>query len=239
MPAIELENVSKFYKWERQRFRIAVQNVNLTIKQGEFVFIIGSSGAGKSTLLKLISGRLEPDWGTIYVGGKELKAKPIFNRRRNSELFGFVSQKQGLTNSKTVEQNLMEAAMLRKGGFGMSARRDAEERMRKVLSLVDMKGSEEKYPLEMSLGECWRVDFARAIINSPKILVIDEITNNLDDDNIWDIFLFLDEINKKGTTVIMATRASQYVNIMRKRVVTMVDGRIFGDVKKGRYGDVV
>lgn len=239
MPAIELENVSKFYKWEHRRFRIAVQNVNLTIKQGEFVFIIGSSGAGKSTLLKLISGRLEPDWGSVYVGGKELKTRPMFNRRRYSEMFGFVSQKQGLTNSKTVEQNLMEAAMLSGGGFGMSAKRDAEERMKKVLSLVDMKGYEDRYPLEMSLGECWRIDFARALINSPKILVIDEITNNLDDDSIWDIFLFLDEINKKGTTVIMATRASQYVNIMRKRVVTMVDGRIFGDVRKGRYGDVV
>ena len=91
----------------------------------------------------------------------------------------------------------------------------------------------------MSIGECRRVELARALINSPPILVLDEITANLDDDNIWDMFHLLQELNRKGTTIIMATHASQYVNIMRRRVVTLVDGKIFGDVEKGRYGDVV
>lgn len=238
MPLIELQNVSKFYKWEHN-FRIAVQSIDLTIRQGEFVFIIGSSGSGKSTLLKLISGQLDPDWGEVRIDGRELKTKTRFGRRRRiNPMFGIVGQKQGLVNRKTVYQNLMDSA--RQGmRFSLDNRRKAEERIKKVLSLVGMKGFEDKYPLEMSLGECWQVEFARALINSPQILVIDEITTKLDDDTIWDIFLFLNELNRKGTTVIMATRASQFVNIMHKRVVTMVDGKVFGDVKRGRYGDVV
>ena len=100
-------------------------------------------------------------------------------------------------------------------------------------------GVEARYPVEMSIGECRRVELARALINSPPILVLDEITANLDDDNIWDMFQLLQEVNRMGTTVIMATHASRYVNIMRRRVITLVDGKIFGDVEKGRYGDVV
>ena len=111
--------------------------------------------------------------------------------------------------------------------------------MKKVLGLVGMRGVEARYPVEMSIGECRRVELARALINSPPILVLDEITANLDDDNIWDMFQLLQEVNRMGTTVIMATHASRYVNIMRRRVVTLVDGKIFGDVEKGRYGDVV
>ena len=111
--------------------------------------------------------------------------------------------------------------------------------MKKVLGLVGMRGVEARYPVEMSIGECRRVELARALINSPPILVLDEITANLDDDNIWDMFQLLQEVNRMGTTVIMATHASRYVNIMRRRVITLVDGKIFGDVEKGRYGDVV
>ena len=95
------------------------------------------------------------------------------------------------------------------------------------------------YPGELSIGECRRVELARAMINSPPILVLDEITANLDDDNIWDMIILLNEVNRRGTTVIMATHASKYVNIMRRRVITLVDGHIFGDVERGRYGDVV
>lgn len=114
-----------------------------------------------------------------------------------------------------------------------------DERIRKVLGLVGMRGAEKKYPGELSIGECRRVELARAMINSPPILVLDEITANLDDDNIWDMIILLNEVNRRGTTVIMATHASKYVNIMRRRVITLVDGHIFGDVERGRYGDVV
>ena len=112
-------------------------------------------------------------------------------------------------------------------------------RMEKVLRMVGVPNVQDKYPVELSGGECRRVELARAIINSPPILVLDELTSNLDEDTIWDIFHLLSELNRRGTTIIMATHAKKFVNLMRKRVITLVDGRIFGDVQKGRYGDVV
>ena len=98
---------------------------------------------------------------------------------------------------------------------------------------------EKRYPVELSLGECRRVELARAIINSPSVLVLDELTASLDEDTIWDLFHLIGELNRLGTTVIMATHAKNFVNLMRKRVITLVDGRIFGDVRNGRYGDVM
>jgi cell division transport system ATP-binding protein len=98
---------------------------------------------------------------------------------------------------------------------------------------------EKRYPVELSIGEARRVELARAIINSPPVLVLDELTANLDRDTIWDIFHLLTELNRRGTTIVMATHASEYVNLMRRRVVTLVDGHVFGDVKNGRYGDVM
>lgn len=139
---------------------------------------------------------------------------------------------------RTVEENLRVAAII-----GAAKRKDSkwdiQERVEKVLGIVGMQGSQGKFPVELSGGEVRRVELARAIINSPPILILDEITANLDEDNIWDIFHILSEINRRGTTVIMATHASQFVNIMYRRVVTMVDGRIFGDVERGKYGDVL
>lgn len=111
--------------------------------------------------------------------------------------------------------------------------------MKKVLGLVGMKGSEKRYPVELSIGECRRIELARAMIGSPPILILDEITANLDDDSIWDTLHLLNDINRKGTTVIMATHNSLYVNILRRRVITMTNGHILGDVKKGKYGDVM
>lgn len=98
---------------------------------------------------------------------------------------------------------------------------------------------EDRYPVELSQGECRRVELARAIINRPAVLVLDELTANQDEDTIWDLFHLLEELNHRGTTIIMATHAKPFVNMLRKRVVTLVDGRFFADVEKGRYGDVV
>lgn len=246
MPTIELENVSKYYKIKRQdrlhraggkRFETGVENVSLTIEQGDFVFLIGSSGAGKSTLLNLISGRLKPDSGTVFLGAMDLAKLVRWSNNRAAAMFGRVWQEHSLIRKMTVAENLYLAARIgRKRG---ETNRQLQIRVQKVLGLVGMARAGPKYPVELSIGECRRVELARAMINSPPILVLDEITANLDDDNIWDIFHLLTEINRKGTTVIMATHASQYVNIMHRRVVTLVDGKIFGDVKKGRYGDVV
>jgi cell division transport system ATP-binding protein len=157
-----------------------------------------------------------------------------WSHNRSTKLFGQVWQEQMLVRKRTVEENLILAA--RAGLFQRDDRKDLQQRIQKVLALVGMSGMEKKYPVEMSIGECRRVELARALINSPPILVLDEITANLDDDNIWDVLHLLQELNRKGTTVIMATHASQYVNILRRRVITMVDGHIFSDVSKGKYG---
>jgi cell division transport system ATP-binding protein len=142
-----------------------------------------------------------------------------------------------LIRKRTIEENLLLTAKI-----GSRRRENGKQihfRVQKVLALVGMTGMEKKFPAELSIGECRRIELARALINSPPILVLDELTANLDDDNIWDVFQLLQEINHKGTTVIMATHASQYVNMLRQRVITMVDGHIFGDVQKGKYGDVM
>ncbi len=246
MPTIKLEHVSKFYKISRRdrnrqignkRYETGVRDIDLTIEQGEFVFLIGSSGAGKSTLLNLISGRLKPDGGTVSLGNMDLSKLVRWSNNRASVMFGRVWQEHSLIRKMTVADNLLLAARIgRKRGENT---RQMRIRAQKVLGLVGMGKAGDKYPVELSVGECRRVELARALVNSPPILVLDEITANLDDDNIWDMLHLLTEINRKGTTVIMATHASQYVNIMRRRVVTLVDGKIFADVKKGKYGDVV
>lgn len=245
MPTITLENVTKNYKLDRKqqkehkgkKFEVGVENIDLTVKQGEFVFLVGSSGAGKTTLLDLISGKLKPDRGSVCLDKKELSKLIPWSQNRMAMMFGKVQQEHSLIRKMTVEENLWIAAQV--GRRRLESTKHMELRVKKVLGLVGMRGVENRYPVEMSIGECRRVELARALINSPPILVLDEITANLDDDNIWDMFQLLQEVNRKGTTVIMATHASRYVNIMRRRVVTLVDGKIFGDVEKGRYGDVV
>lgn len=242
MPTIEMENVTKYYKPERRhrrekKWEVGVEDISLTFKQGEFAFIIGSSGSGKSTLLKLVSGQEKASKGKVYVDNKDLTWAMKLSGGRLTRIFGMVSQEPSLIRKRTVADNLALAARIQ------AVRPEREElvlaRINKVLGLVGMAGSQEKYPAELSIGQCRRIELARALINSPPILVLDELTANLDDDCIWDMFHLIQEINRRGTTVIMATHASQYVNILRKRVITLVDGHIFGDVEKGRYGDVV
>ncbi|MCI8477731.1 MAG: ATP-binding cassette domain-containing protein [Oscillospiraceae bacterium] len=236
MPTIRLDNVTKSFKCEG-RVSAAVQDVSLEIIQGEFVFLIGSSGAGKSTLLRLMAGNLKPDRGSVWLGDKNLARVARWNRHKISLVYGQVWQEPTLMRKRTIRENLSIVARI-----GKQASRESKElvqaRVSKVLALVGMQGVEEKYPVELSIGECRRVELARALINSPPILLLDEITANLDDDNIWDMFHLLNDLNRRGTTIVMATHASQYVNILRRRVITMVDGTIFGDVRKGRYGDV-
>jgi len=241
MPTIELENVTKLYRTGRRlgerKLEVGVSEISLTFKQGEFAFVIGSSGSGKSTLLKLITGQEKANKGKVYVDNKDLAWAMKLSRGQITRIFGVVGQEASLIRKRTVGDNLGLAARVQ------AVRPEREEltqaRIKKVLGLVGMGGCQDKYPAELSIGQCRRVELARALINSPPVLVLDELTANLDDDCIWDMFHLIQEINRRGTTVIMATHASQYVNILRRRVITLVDGRIFGDVEKGRYGDVV
>ena len=236
MSVLQTIDLKKYYG-AKPNLTKALDGVSLTVEQGEFVFLVGSSGAGKSTLLDLISGKLKPDKGTVSLNGKDLARLFPWSHNQTALLFGKVCQEQTLARRITVEENLRMAAMIGRRRF--ESAKHIDERIQKVLGLVGMRGTEKMYPGELSIGECRRVELARALINSPPILVLDEITANLDDDNIWDMLILLNEVNRRGTTVIMATHASKYVNIMRRRVITLVDGHIFGDVERGRYGDVV
>ncbi len=241
MPTIHLDHVSKFYKPKRKRKGpvhqdTGVEGVELTIHQGEFVFVVGGSGAGKSTLLRLITGEIKPNLGKVYLGDRDLNRALILSRNRASVMFGKIWQDPTLIRKKTVGENLALASRIT---LGRESARVVDIRIKKVLGLVGMKGVENKYPIELSIGECRRVELARALIGSPPILVLDEITANLDDDCIWDTLHLLNDVNRRGTTVIMATHDSQYVNILRRRVITMSGGRVVTDEKKGKYGDVL
>lgn len=233
MPELRLENVSKLYRAEKKRKEYAVQDLNLTVTQGEFVFLIGSSGAGKSTMLKLMGGEISPDKGAVYLDGGNMIRYFGPWRARVARTFGIVSQQPMLVRKRTIIENLMMAA--RAGGLQRRSQAAAE----KALALVGLPNVGECYPVELSIGEVRRVELARALVNSPPILLLDELTANLDDDCIWDVMHLLNELNSRGTTIIMATHASQFVNIMRRRVITLVDGRLLGDVKNGKYGDII
>ena len=241
MPTIYLEHVSKFYKPKRRKKgpvhqEMGVEDVDLTIRQGEFVFVVGGSGAGKSTLLRLITGETKPNQGKVYLGDRDLSRAMALSRNRMSILFGKIWQDPTLIRKKTIGENLALASRI---AVGREKPQLVDIRIKKVLGLVGMRGVESKYPVELSIGECRRVELARAMIVSPPILILDEITANLDDDCIWDTLHLLNDVNRRGTTVIMATHDSQYVNILRRRVITMSNGRVVGDEKKGKYGDVL
>ena len=234
MPQIRLEQVSKYYQQEKIAVP-AVREIDLTIEQQEFVFVTGSSGAGKSTLLNLIAGEITPTAGAVYLDNVPIGQQRRFGHPRKAGCIGYVPQISQLMRKRTIEENLAMASMIGRGRRKVPM----EERIRKALCMVGLKDVEKRYPVELSLGECRRVELARAIINSPSVLVLDELTASLDEDTIWDLFHLIGELNRLGTTVIMATHAKNFVNLMRKRVITLVDGRIFGDVRNGRYGDVM
>lgn len=243
MPTITVNNASKYYRiskrwfwWGVDRREIGVEDVNLTIEQGEFVFIIGSSGAGKSTLLNLISGQMKPDKGSVCLNGKRLWGSKRWQQKCLPLLIGYVSQQHVLDRGMTIQESLRMAAKIGQRKFG--DKKDFSERIRKVLGLTGLSGMEKRYPGELTAGERRRVELARALINSPPILVLDEVIANQDADSTWDVFLLLNEINRMGTTVIMATHNSHYVNMLRRRVVMLVHGRVYSDEDKGRYGEV-
>lgn len=234
MPQIRLDSVSKYFMQEGRK-NYAIRQVDLTIEQGEFIFVTGSSGAGKSTLLKLITGEFRPDQGKAYVNNMDVVRLARWGLLRRRNYFGYVPQLPQLIRRRTIGQNLEQVIMANRRRLDGTV----EERVQKALAMVGLRDVIDRYPVELSQGQCRQVELARAIITSPPILVLDELTANLDEDAIWDSFHLLEELNHRGTTVIMATHAKMFVNMMRKRVITLVDGSIFGDVPKGRYGDVL
>ena len=241
MPTIKVENVSRHYwrkrqHWfQRRRKEIGVADISLTIEQGEFVYVIGSSGSGKSTLLKLIAGQERPSKGAVYIQSENVADLRRARGRKLPLLIGYVSQQHTLDRGKTVGETLEKAARVGFRKFG--GKKELNHRIQKALGITGLSGMQDKYPGMLTAGECRRVELARALINSPPILVLDEVTANLDADSMWDVFLLLNEINAMGTTIVMSTHNINYVNMVRRRVVTLVDGRLYSDEVKGRYGE--
>lgn len=224
---IELKNVSKVYR----NNHIALSNINLTIKKGEFVFVVGPSGAGKSTLIKLLMKEVEPTNGEIYVNGMnliQLKRKEVPFFRRN---LGVVFQDFRLLQDRTIFENVSFAMEIIE-----ASSREIKKRVPQMLTLVGLSSKANQYPHQLSGGEQQRVALARALANNPSILICDEPTGNLDPDTSWEIMNLIDDINKSGTTVVMATHARDIVDKMKKRVVAIEKGVIVRDQQRGVYG---
>jgi len=221
---ISLEHVSKSYAAGIP----ALNDVNITIEDGEFVFVVGDSGSGKSTLIKLLLKELEPSEGTISVNGHRLnkiRRRHIPKFRRN---IGVVFQDFRLLEDRNVYENVAFAQRV----IGES-NRNIKKNVPSMLSMVGLAAKYRSFPRQLSGGEQQRVAIARALINEPSILLADEPTGNLDNNNAWETMKLLDEINSKGTTVIVVTHNMEIVKAMNKRVITINKGVVVSDERGG------
>ena len=223
---IEFRNVSKTYETGVE----AVNNASFKIEKGEFAFLVGSSGSGKSTLIKMILKEEEPTSGNIIINGKDttyLKPNRVPYLRRS---MGVVFQDFRLLPDKTVYENVAFAMYIVK-----ATPKHIRRQVPMVLSLVGLSDKARMYPNELSGGEQQRVALARALVNNPSMLIADEPTGNLDPDTAWDIMTLLNDINMRGTTVVVATHAKDIVDRMKKRVIQIDNGDIIRDDRKGGY----
>jgi len=208
----------------------ALDNINLKIEKGEFVCIVGPSGAGKSTLIKMLICEEIPSSGKILIAGRNIsKLKPSelpYYRRK----VGVVFQDFKLLAQKTVYENVAFALEVCE-----ASSQDIADRVPKILDLVGMLKRKDNLPTELSGGEKQRVSIARALVHSPKILIADEPTGNLDPVNSWEIIDLLSRINRQGTVVILATHNKAIVDRLKKRVILLKDGKIISDRIKGGY----
>lgn len=226
MELIRLRNVTKRYK----NGVTAIYDMNLKIRKGEFVFVIGSTGCGKSTFIKMLYREEKPTSGQVLVGGLDvgkLRNSKVYKLRRK---LGVVFQDFKLLNKKTVYENVAFALEI----FGVP-KDEIHSKVLKVLELVGLKHKAKNYPTELSGGEQQRVAIARAIVNGPKLLICDEPTGNLDEVTSMEIMSVLEEISKMGTTIIMVTHDTEIVNKMKKRVIVLDSGRILKDYAEGEY----
>ena len=217
---IEFTNVSKTYKTGNK----AVRNLNLKIRDGEFVFIVGKSGSGKSTLLKLITKELAPTAGRIEVNGQDLSKLRRRDIPRYRRTLGVIFQDFRLLNDRTVFENIAFAQRV----IGASMR-DIRENVPHMLQLTGLSAKYKNMPNQLSGGEQQRVAIARALVNSPSVILADEPTGNLDEMNTAEIMRLLENINSMGTTVVVITHARAMVESMGKRVITMEKGSIVSD----------
>jgi cell division transport system ATP-binding protein len=226
MNMIEFRNVTKVYEDNNT----ALKNINLTIKKGEFIFLVGPSGSGKSTFIKLLIKEIPVTSGNIFVAGRNicnLKASRVPQLRRN---IGYVFQDFKLLPNKTIFENIAFALeVIGKPSYVIKVQ------VPQVLKLVGLANKLNSYPHQLSAGEQQRVSIARAFVNRPPILLADEPTGNLDPATSEGIMRLLSRINLIGTTVTMATHDKSIVNSMRRRVVELEEGEIIRDQKRGVY----
>lgn len=223
---IKFENVTKKYSPNIT----ALSDINLEVKGGEFLFIVGPSGAGKSTILRLLTREYLPTSGKVFVNKGDitkLKNKDIpFYRRK----IGFVFQDFKLLDDRTVFENVALALEVR----NFDDKEIAKE-VERILKLFEIWGRKNLFPVQLSGGEAQRTAIARAMIGKPEILLADEPTGDLDPQTSWGVMQLLNEINSWGTTVIMATHNSEIVNTLKRRVVSVKNGKITKDKFEGKY----
>ena len=227
-PVIVFDQVQKEYIGQSQD-NVALVDVSFSIKKGEFVFIVGPSGSGKSTMIRLMMREISPSGGKIYIAGKELaklRRRHVSKFRRN---IGIVFQDFRLLPDRNVYDNVAFAQRV----IG-APRKQISKEIHKVLSLVGLTEKYKSFPNELSGGEQQRVAIARALVNNPMIILADEPTGNLDPENSYEIMSLLEEINRRGTTVVVVTHNREIVDQMQKRVVMLQNGTIVED-KKGGY----
>ena len=223
---IEFKNVSKLYDNNVK----ALADVNINIESGEFVFLVGPSGAGKSTFIKMLIKETDPTVGDITVAGKKLSAItrrqiPYYRRK-----IGMVFQDFRLIPTLNVYENVAFAMRVVE-----ASQKEIRKRVPMVLSLVGLSHKYKMFPNELSGGEQQRVALARAIVNNPSVLICDEPTGNLDPETAKEIMDLLEDINRAGTTILMATHAKDIVDNMKKRVIAIEKGCIARDTKRGMY----
>lgn len=226
MPMITFHNVTKSYGTN-----IGIQDVSIKINKGDFVFLVGPSGAGKSTFIRLILKEIDADEGSIRFDDMEITqlSNRLIPKLRRS--VGIVFQDFRLLPKKTVYENVAFAMEIIH-----TTQRTIRRQVPQVLSLVGISSKASKYPHELSAGEQQRVAIARAIVNNPTVLIADEPTGNLDPDTAWEIMKLLEQINLRGTTILMVTHAKDIVDKMEKRVIVIDKGRVVRDDASGGYG---
>mgnify|MGYP001385366771 FL=1 len=223
---VHLHNVTKTYPRTHTH---ALKGVDFRIRKGEFVYITGHSGAGKSTLLSLVLRRIQPTQGGVYILGQDLakvrESKLPYLRRR----IGMVFQDHRLLPNMNALENLVFTLR------AVGERGNLEQRALMALRQVSLAHKRKAYPIELSLGEQQRIAIARALVTNPPLLLSDEPTGNLDPDTSWEILELLNDVNIKGTTVIVATHSRELVERLRRRTLVLRNGELVRDDEKGGY----
>lgn len=224
---IHMKNVTKVY----ENGAVALNNINVDIRKGEFVFLVGSSGAGKSTFIKMLFREVLPSSGILTVNGRDvirMANKEVPYLRRS---LGVIFQDYRLLPEKTVYENISFAMQVIE-----APRRLMQRSVNSVLDIVGLRDKYKCFPHQLSGGEQQRVAIARAIVNNPSIVIADEPTGNLDPETSWGIMDIFQRINAAGTTIVMATHDKTIVDAMQRRVIAIEDGQIVRDEAQGGYG---